>query len=54
MGKMKNWMNKPITRGDCVKSMVWSYGLLAVVYAAGIGYTYREAIGEKIKELRNR
>ena len=54
MSKMKNWMDKPITRGDWVKSVVYSYGFVAVVYIAGIGYIYRDQIGEKIKELRRR
>ena len=33
---MKNWWNKPITRGDICKNHLWSLGL-TVIFMAGVG-----------------
>ena len=48
MGKIKTWMEKPITRGDYVKACGWSLGITAVFYAIAGVYVYHDEIEEKL------
>lgn len=34
MGKIKDYLNKPYTRGDVLKQTLWSVGLTAVMWGA--------------------
>lgn len=54
MSKMKNFMDKPVTWGGYFKLCGVSMALSMVITAASWGYIYREEIGEKIKDLRDR
>lgn len=49
MSKIKNWMEKPITRGDYTKLCVWSLGFTTMVYAATAVYIYKEQIIDNIQ-----
>ena len=50
MGKIKDYLNKPYTRGDVLKQTLWSTGLAALVWGGLYVYnlhTDREYYKEK-------
>lgn len=58
MGKIKNYLNKPITRGDILKESMWSLAISAAMWGGLYVYslysdrkTYREMWLESIGNI---
>lgn len=51
LNKIKNWMDKPYTRGDVVKWSAISMGVLVLEYAALL---YGPYVSGKIKEFKEK
>ena len=50
LDKMKNWMDKPYTRGDVVK---WSVASMAIVAVEFTWLLYGDVIAERHKEIKD-
>ena len=48
--KMKNWMDKPYTRGDVVK---WSVASMAILAVECVCLFYGDVIADRTKEIKD-